>query len=829
VIKIFLPTLLWFLSFSAFAQKSKNEKDGYKITGTLLDSVTKHPLEYATISIFPEDAKKPVNGAISDIKGKFVVNGVAAGTYKLVAEFIGYKPHTLYNITISKEQPLIDIKDISLEPKATTMQAITISGQPKIIENKIDKLVFNAERDLTSQVGVATDILKKIPQVSVDVDGNVELAGSSSIRFLINGKPSAAFGSDVTEVLQSIPASQIKSVEVITTPGAKYDASGLGGIINIILKKNNSQGVNGNLSLTGGTRTENGSFNFNARKGKFGMNAYISGNARLRAESLSSSDRLTNDTSANTTVLLHQAGSGYDQRSGYQTGLGFDYDINDHNGISGALSFRNFGHKSSGFNNQVQNTKDINGNILSDIENSINSDHTFHFHNVDASLDYKKTFTKDGQELDMSVNTSSGNRNVIDNNYQYALPQDSLVYSTKGKNPGTEKETEIRLDYTQPIKKNFLLGVGSKLSFYDIAGNSDVLKLDGLGGYIKDNYLSNILDYHQKVYALYAEITFPVFNWFNAKIGERYERTEINSYFSDAQQQAKIPGYNTFVPSIFLSKKLTDNSQLKLSFTKRIERPDYRDLNPFINTSDPKNLSTGNPNLTPEIGRRYELGYNLDVDKIGSFMVNLFYRVNDHDIQPYIVYYPSLQVGDTTYTDVALSTNQNIGRENNYGVNFFASAKFFSKLDMRTNLFLYERHTINTIDKGYNYNSFNYHINLNADYQFSKTLLAEFFGDFRSARHEAQGTYPSYTTYSIAVRKQFWNKKGSLALTASNPFHKNLDMKTKVFGSGFTIDQTRTIPFRSIGINFTWKFGKLTFKKDKEKPDDSLNTPPENG
>ena len=816
------------ISCSIFAQKAKQVKDGYKITGRLTDSSGKLPLEYATISLFPEGSKKPADGAISDNNGNFVVKDITAGTYKLVAEFIGYKPHTLYNIRVDKDHPLTNIKDISLEAKATTMQAITISGQPKIIENKIDKMVFNAERDLTSQVGVATDILKKIPQVSVDVDGNVELAGSSSVRFLINGKPSAAFGSDISEVLQAIPANQIKSIEVITTPGAKYDAQGLGGIINIILKKNNSQGINGNLSLTGGTRTENGSFNFNARKGKFGMNAYVSGNARLKAQSLSSSDRLTNDTSADTTVLLHQASSGNDQRSGYETGLGFDYDINDHNSLSGSVSYRNFGHKSTGLNNQIQNTKDISGDILSDIENSINSDHTFHFKNVDASLDYKKTFATEDQELNLSVNTSSGHRNVTDNNYQYVLPQDSLVYSTKGKNPGTERESEIRLDYTQPIKKNVLLGVGGKLSLYDIAGTSDVMKLNGIG-YIKDNYLSNILDYHQKVYAVYAEMTFPVFNWFNAKIGERYERTEINSYFSDAQQQAKTPAYNTLVPSIFFSKKLTDNSQLKLSYTKRIERPQYWDLNPFINTSDPKNLSTGNPGLTPEIGKRYELGYTLDIDKVGSFMVNLFYRVNDHDIQPYIVYYPSYRVGDTTYTDVALSTNQNIGRENNYGLNFFVSTKLFSKLDLRTNAFFYERHTINTIDKGYDYNSFNYHLNLNADYQFSKTLLAEFFGDFRSARHEAQGTYPSFTSYSLAVRKQFWNKKASIALTASNAFRKNFDMRTKVLGSDFTINQLRTIPFRSIGINFTWKFGRLEFKKDKEKVDDSLSAPGNNG
>jgi len=827
--KLLFLLLLCILTFSVFAQQSGNKKEDYQIKGRLLDSTSHHPLEYATISLFLNSAKKPINGTVSDNKGNFVVNDVVPGKYKLVAEFLGYKPHTLLNITIDKDNPVIDVKDIILESKATTLQGIVISGKPKIIENKIDKLVFNADQDVTSQVGVATDILKKVPQVSVDVDGNVELAGSSSIRFLINGKPSAAFGSDIADVLQSIPASQIKSIEVITNPGAKYDAQGLGGIINIILKNNNSQGVNGNLSLTGGTRTENGSFNFNARKGSFGMNAFISGNARLNSQTASSSNRLTNDTAENTTVLLHQNGSSSIERKGYQTGLGFDWDVNDHNSFSGAVSYENFSHTGTNNSGQSQITKDLNGNVLSDIESSINGDNAFRFHNVDASLNYKKTFKKEDQELDLAANSSFGNRNSVDNSFQFALPQDSLYYGTKGNNPGTEKETEIKLDYTQPIKKNILLGVGSKLGLYDIASNSEVLKLAGSGEYSKDAYLSNSLDYHEKVYALYGELSFPVFKLFNAKVGERYERTEINSYYSDAQQQAKVPGYNTFVPSIFFSKKLSENSLLKLGYSKRIERPDYRDLNPFINTSDPKNLSTGNSNLKPEIGKRYELGYSLDINKVGSFMVNLFYRINEQDIQPFIVYYPAFQVGDTTYTDVALSTRQNIGRENNIGLNAFASVKLFSKLDLRTNLFFFERHTINAIDKGYNYNSFNYRFNVNADYQFSKTLLAEFFGNFRSARHEAQGTYPSFTTYSLAIRKQFWNKKGSIALTASNPFHKNLDQTTKLFGPNFTIDSYRTIPFRSIGINFTWKFGKLEFKKDKENMNDNLNAPVVNG
>lgn len=159
----------------------------------------------------------------------------------------------------------------------------------------------------------------------------------------------------------------------------------------------------------------------------------------------------------------------------------------------------------------------------------------------------------------------------------------------------------------------------------------------------------------------------------------------------------------------------------------------------------------------------------------------------------------------------------------------FSSAKYFSKLYRRPNPFFYERHTINTILKVYDYNSFNYPINLNADYQFSKTIVAEFFGNFRSARYQAQGSHSSFTTYSIAVRKQFWTKKGSLALTVSNPFHKNLIQKTKVFGPDFMINETHTIPFRSIGINFTWKFGKQKLKNDKKPINDNLNAPSDNG
>ena len=795
-----------------------------------MDSLSSNPIEYATITLFQQGDKRPINGATTNNSGHFVITEVNEGTYKILVESIGYKSYSFDHLIVGKKGSALDLKTITLSKKQQVLESVTVTAPHDLIENKIDKMVYNAEKDLTSQGGVATDILKKIPQVSVDVDGNVELAGSNSIRFLINGKPSTAFGSSITDVLQSIPASQIKSIEVITNPGAKYDAEGLGGIINIILKQTTAKGVNGNLSLTAGTRIENGSFNFNARNGNFGINAFVSGNVRLLANTPMTSDRYSTDTLAKTNVLLHQDGSTEFKRHGIQSGLGFDWTYKKNNIFSGSISYSNFGNSGNGLINQNQITTGPggSGNIIDEISSVNHSNNHFLFYTFDGSLNYKRKFAKEDQELEISANSSFGTNHVYGESYQMMQPQDSLFFGTNSDNPGKEHETQVSVDYTQPLKKDVNLGVGGKMTTRNITSTSTILSYQpGLKDYLYDSALSNYLTYDEKVYAAYAEMNFPVSTLFNAKIGGRYERTEINSFFSNAQQQAAVPGYNTFIPSIFLSKKLGHGQMIKLSFSKRIERPDYRDLNPFVNTSDPKNITAGNPYLKPEIGERIEFGYSRDYDKIGSFMVTAFYRVNHDDIQPYIVYYPSLTVGDSTYYNVSVSTNQNIGVEKNLGISLFANLHVTQRLDVRTNVFCFERHTINKIDTGYNSNSFNYRLNINLSYQFKHDFAAEFFGNFNSPRHEAQGKYPSFTSYSFALRKQIWNKKGSIALTATNPFGEYVNQETSVFGPNFVTNSLRKVPFRSIGINFTWKFGKLKFKKEKEDDSGNLNAPAE--
>jgi outer membrane receptor protein involved in Fe transport len=824
-----LLTLSFFLAIAANAQKTV-ETENAKITGVIVDSASRQPIADATISLITTATKKTVNGTTSKNKGSFTISNVAPGTYDLLAEFVGYKARTITKVTVTKKNEVVDLKTVALKPSAATLQTVVVTTQAKLVENKIDKMEFNADKDITSQTGVATDVLRKVPQVTVDIDGNVELAGNASIRFLINGRPSSAFGNNIADVLQAIPANQIKSIEVITNPGAKYDAQGLGGIINIILKKNNAQGINGNLSLTGGTRTENSSFNFNARKGKFAVNAFISGNTRLRATTPSISDRVTMDTAFNTKTLLHQEGASRVVRNGMQAGAGFDWSMNSKNSLNGSFSFNKFGSSGNGYSNQLQDVKSDagNGTSISNVDYVNNNDFAFRFHNIDANLNYRRKFETDGQELEVALNSSMGNTLSTSSNRQFLSPQNQLFYGRNNNNPGKQNINELVIDYAQPLKKNVILGVGGKANFMDISGNADVLKYDNnTGGFLTDRYLTNNFNYHQKVYSLYSEVTFPVGKLFDAKIGERYERTQIDAYFSNAQYQRAIPGYNTLVPSIYVLKKLGENGgSLKLSYSKRIGRPDYGDLNPFMNTSDPKNISTGNPNLIPEQSHRYELSYNRDLGKAGSFMVNLFYRLNQNDIQPFVTYYPELTVGDTTYTHVNLSTRQNIGTEKNVGINMYADFKLIPKVSIRTNLFFFHRDIINAIDKGYNSSSFNYRLNLNSSYQISNTVVAEFFGNFNSARNEAQGKYPSFTNYSFAIRKQFWSKNGSLAFTATNPFKDNVDQRTSLYGPNFQVNSLRSIPFRSFGLNFTWKFGHLEFKKEKEPAENGGVAPP---
>jgi outer membrane receptor for ferrienterochelin and colicin len=274
--------------------------------------------------------------------------------------------------------------------------------------------------------------------------------------------------------------------------------------------------------------------------------------------------------------------------------------------------------------------------------------------------------------------------------------------------------------------------------------------------------------------------------------------------------------YGTLVPSGVLSHTFAHNQTLKISYSHRIQRPDYRDLNPFLNASDPRNISTGNINLRPEQSDKIELGYNKTFEKGTSLVMTLFARLNTDDIQSYTRFFPTYKIGDSTYSNVAVTSRENIGHENNLGFNLFFSVPVKSKLTFRSNISGFERYIITGLASGGDVHGFNYRINLNASYELNSTLSIEAFGNYNSLRINAQGTMPAFFSYTFAFRKQFFHKKFSIAATANTPFNKYMEQQTELSGQNFKLYNDRLMPYRSFGINLTYKFGKLEFKKQKD-------------
>ncbi|OOQ60197.1 outer membrane beta-barrel family protein [Mucilaginibacter pedocola] len=814
-------SLLFILLFSAtsFAQGTGKGK----INGKVTDAATKLPVDYATIAVYKQGATSPFNGMSTDAKGTFSIDNIPAGDYKVTVDFIGYKRTTIDHVTVTDGTGTPALANILLEPLQTQLKGVTITAKAPIIENRIDKMVYNAANDLTAQGGVALDVLKKVPQISVDIDGNVELQGNANVRFLINGKPSSIFGASLADALQAIPASQIKSIEVITSPGAKYDAAGTGGIVNIILKDSKVEGINGSVNLSAGTRFENGSFNLNARKGNFGVNAFFSGNAQLKTTGLNRNFRSSTDSQGNLTNLT-QSGNNTQTRSGYQSGLSFNWSISPKDELTATIGFNHFGNHNSGLSNQDEQRFMADGSTISQLLSQRTSDSRFKVNATDISIGYKKQFKTEGQELDVLYTTSYGKNTFSYFNQQQYLTGGYPTSGSQSNNPGNDRETNISIDYVQPFSKKFTLETGAKVVLQSIKNVVNTDTLLNNGSFVDNLDQTYGFNYKRQVYAGYLSVSTSLFKEFlDVKAGFRDEYTNTSADFPGVV----IPGYNTIVPSLTLSHKLSATQTIKASYSYRVERPDYGDLNPFFNISDPHNISTGNPNLKPEKSHGIEMGYNRSFDSGGNIYIGSFYRHNIDDIQQYTTPFDSLDVNGRVYPNVLLNQRSNIGTQTSIGGNLSGSLPI-GKLNLRTNMFFVSR--TNTNPGIAKVTGFAYRINLNASYQFPHDLMAEAFANYNSSQKNLQGTRPHFFFYNIAVRKQFMNKKASIGFVTANPFNRYITQQGTTYGTNFNQVNIRQMPLRSFGITLSYKFGKLEFsKKDKDKGEDNNNMPQGDG
>ena len=822
--KYFVFGVLFFASsFFLYSQENKSGRL-CRITGCVIDTISQQTIEYATVAIFPEGSTKPLNGTYTDGKGFFSIEKLPAGKYKLTINFIGYNSKIINNILVAEDQQNIALGNITLNISSQMLEGVTVTGNKSLVENHVDKITFNVDRDITSQGGLAMDVLKKIPLVSVDVDGTVQLQGSSNINVLIDGKPSAIFGNSLADALQAIPASQIKSIEVITSPGAKYDAEGTGGIINIILKQNKSKGVSGNVTFSAGTRLENGSANLNVKNGSFGLNASLSGNSQLSSTSLNSLDRSSIDSIGNA-VRLTQNGQSSITRNNYKAQIGFDWDITKKNNLSGSAIFNNLENKNDGYSNQLNRTNFL--NTARSIDSTSNTVRNFNTQNnypsLESYLDYKKLFNTEGQELDVSLQSSVGKTNASYNQNQLFSDNDSLYSGAKSSNIVKDNETILQIDFSQPLKNEAKLELGTKFTYSLIKSTSDFNGLNTLTRqYEFDSTQLNDFTYKRQIYAVYGTISFKIFQSYNIKVGGRFERTSISANFPKLQTKV-IPSYNFFIPSITISKSLAHGKIIKISYSQRIKRPDYKNLNPFLDASDPSNINTGNPGLKPEHVHYGEIGFSKSFERGGSFIASIYGRYNLDDLQNYSYYYPTFKIGDSVYNNVTINTTENIGVQKIAGLNVYGNAPVTTKLTLRGNFMFYYLNIKDISLKSSSTSSINYRINITATYQYNENLAMEFFGNFRSPMRDIQGSSKAFITYSFALKKLIYKKKISIGITATNPFNKYVDLETTQTGQNFTLVNDRKIPYRSFGLVFSYNFGKFEFKKTNEYENDENN------
>ncbi|MBD1383840.1 TonB-dependent receptor [Mucilaginibacter rigui] len=784
-----------------------------KISGTVVDSLTKKPVDYATISIFKSGAKTPINGVLTDEKGNFRIDNLRAGKYKITVSFIGYPTKTYDPIETTASKPDNNMGTLVISPSAKALKEVQIVGQAPLIENKIDKIVYNAEKDLTAAGGNATDVLQKVPLVSVDMNGNVAIRGDGNVRVLINGKPSGATSASLSDVLKTIPADQIKSIEVVTSPSAKYDAEGSAGIINIITKTKNASGISGSVSGGVGTRQNNGNMNLNYNKNRFNFSANLGGNLTWPQTMTTDFQQTINTSAAN--QFNHNKTSSETKRHGARGTLTAGYEFNGFNSINSTLALNDGGFNTNG--GGTYSITDYNDPTKS-LEYFGRNTNKNKFSGFDWNIDYTHKFKKEGHEITVSGQWS---HSIINTDYTnlFTAKQPSQLASNNGKN----NEYTAQADYTLPISKTLKLEAGGKTIQRRINSVYDIYSVDSLGNNrTLDTENSNLYNYNQNVYAGYSVFTITLPKNYSVLAGFRYENTQITGdpktpYASGENQQVLSPfsaSYNTYVPSLTVQKVFGSNT-FKLSYSKRITRPSLQVLNPFINRTNIQAQSVGNPNLAPEVSQTVELNFNTFI-KSSVLNFSVYYKRTNDLIEGLASPITEI-VGDSTVTGTR-TLQRNAALNNSWGASFFGSINPIKPLTIRgsVNVFTYNptvyaqyANFINTdaIKTQLQYTMFG-----SAQYLFPKDFIFEAFGFINSPRRTIQGSSPSFGIYAFGVKKQFMNKKASIGFNTVQPFAVNKAFNQNISSPGFTQISKTQFPFQSFGLTFSYSFGKISFK-----------------
>jgi outer membrane receptor protein involved in Fe transport len=776
-----------------------------KIKGTIIDGTDgKTPIEFATVALQNKTTNKVIDGATTDAKGEFLISNVAEGSYKIVISFVGFSDKTLEDIKVTSGK-ILDLGVIKLTSANKTLDEVTVTSQKSLIEEKVDRTIYNAEKDLSAKGGDAADVLRKVPLLSVDLEGNVSIRGSTNIKVLINNKPSTIMASSVADALKQIPADMIKTVEVITSPSAKYDAEGATGIINIITKKNDLQGYFLNVDIGTGNRSSMLGLQGSLRQGKFGATIGGHGRAMYNKAAVSLNQSTLYNNILSKTVQTSDAN---DNPIHGRYNIGLDYDIDKNQSLSGGIRFgiRNFSQKQNqttelSFNNvaQLPRYEYINSKELSN--------------SVDLNVDYIHIY-KPQQELSISTQYS---RNDLTNNFfrnTLDATKVTTLNSFKNINDNLNQESTLQIDYQTPLSTNQIVEFGGKAIVRQVNSNFDYLMSPTANGdYIPDpKRTKGLLDYTQKIGSAYTAYTFSTKQKYNFKAGLRYEYTDINAV-DEKNINFNIKPYGILVPSINVSKSLKEGTTVKVGFSRRIQRPGLQQLNPNFSTLNTQSISVGNPNLTPEFTNNVELGLST---RFKQTFVNLSLfgnQTNDAISQVRSIYNDS--------TGAIITKFENIGKQKNIGLNFFGNVYLTPKWTLNGGFDVtYSQLEGQITDaKGLSATATNSGFTGGGRMMTNITLKngwgIQGFGGMWGPKVQLQGRQSGFPMYALGVKKDFNNKKGSFGIAGEN-FFSNGKFSSEIISATLNQTSSRTLFNRGVRVNLAYKFGKIGFEQKKK-------------
>lgn len=785
-----------------------------KITGIVLDQQSQTPIEYGNIVVYRYRDSSMVTGTTSNAQGKFILDDVNIGRYFIKISFIGFNERIIDSVFVTPQNTEIDLGKIYLEPSVIKLGEVQVTGEKEMIINNLDKRVINVEKDISSTGGSALDVMQNLPSVTVDADGNVALRGNANIRLLIDGKPTNLEGVSNYDILSQIPASQISQIELVTNPSVRYDPEGTAGIINIILKKKKDAGINGIITLNLGTNDKyNTSLNGNYKLD--GFNVYAGFDGRINKFSSSgTSYRISSIENTN----LDQTQSGKNKFNSNNFTLGFDYYLDEYNQFNYSLKYRKFTFDNSS-NNTDRKLYYNNEPIL--LTERVNTK-DLSFNNLNFTFGYSKKYPEKGREFTLDFFYSNFNMDRLEDANQISVnysPLDTTLSLRRILGNGKSNLYTFKANYAYPIKNGMRIEFGTDTKIRDMKTKSDYYNFDYLNSAFSENVgFRNYFNYNEQIYAVYGIFSHSIFG-IKYQLGLRGERVLAKSTLPLAGRSFN-KDYNSLYPSVHLSYEYLPMNEISLSFSRRVDRPNNRQLNPVVDYSDSLNVFAGNPYLNPQYTNSIELGFN---NALGFIFLNttFFYR-NTNDV---ISSVSSLQNG------VLYTTFKNVAKSRNYGLELVWTQPITKWWRIMTN-FSYFKTKVDGGELGFTQNATSWMIRIMSSLTlWNKTQMQLIFnynspsitmgggmfghgGRYGGSTIIAQGKMYEIYGLDLAVRKDFLNDKLSLTLRLSDVFNTR-KFGGEVNGDGFISKFNRKMDTRVLYLGISYKFNNYRNKQER--------------